>query len=31
VALLTNRERYVLGVMPIVREALRASVGLPPE
>ena len=31
VALLTNRERFVLGVMPIVREALRASVGLPPE
>ncbi len=29
VALLANRERFVPGVIPIVREALRAAVGLP--
>jgi len=28
VALLTNRERYVPGVMPVVGEALRATLGL---
>lgn len=31
VALLANRERFVPGVMPVVREALRAAVGLPAE
>ena len=31
VALLANRERFVPGVMPIVREALRAALGLPSE
>jgi CubicO group peptidase (beta-lactamase class C family) len=31
VALLANRERFVRGVMPVVREALRAAVGLPSE
>lgn len=31
VALLTNRERYVPGVMPVVGEALRATLGLPPK
>ena len=30
VTLLTNRERFVPGVMPAVREALRAVLGLPP-
>jgi len=31
VALLANRERFVPGVMPVVREALRAALGLLPE
>jgi CubicO group peptidase (beta-lactamase class C family) len=31
VALLANRERFVPGVIPIVREAFRAAVGLPPQ
>jgi CubicO group peptidase (beta-lactamase class C family) len=30
VALLANRERFVPGVMPIVREALRAALGCHP-
>ncbi|MEX2152138.1 MAG: serine hydrolase domain-containing protein [Gemmatimonadaceae bacterium] len=29
VAVLTNRERFVPGVTPVVREALRAALGLP--
>jgi CubicO group peptidase (beta-lactamase class C family) len=31
VALLANRERFVPGVMPVVRAALRAALGLPSE
>ena len=31
VALLANRERFVPGVTPLVREALRAALGLPAE
>jgi len=31
VALLANRDRFVPRVMPIVREALRAALGLPSE
>jgi CubicO group peptidase (beta-lactamase class C family) len=30
IAVLTNRERFVTGVLPVVREAIRASIGLPP-
>jgi hypothetical protein len=31
VALLANRERFVPAVSPVVREALRAAIGLPPQ
>lgn len=31
VVLLANRERFVPGVMSVVREALRAALGLPSE